>query len=73
MKVARFNGLDQTGRSWRHGSIAYRVAFLEGLERHPERERRFQTAVGRLRLGLGFCLGAAVVLSVLTQTLGWLP
>jgi STE24 endopeptidase len=73
MKVARYNGLDQKGRSWRHGSIAHRIAFLEGLERHPERERRFQTGVGRLRLGLGAVLTLAVVLSVLTQTMGWLP
>jgi STE24 endopeptidase len=72
-KVARYNGLDQRGRSWRHGSIAYRIAFLEGLERHPERERRFQSTVGRLRLGLGFVLTLAVVLSVVTQTWGWLP
>ena len=38
--VARSNGLDRRNRSWRHGSIANRIAFLEGLERHPERERR---------------------------------
>jgi STE24 endopeptidase len=71
--VARYNGLDRNGRSWRHGSIANRIAFLEGLERHPERERRFQSGVGRLRLGLGFVLALAVVLSVVTQTWGWLP
>ncbi len=41
--VARTNGLDPNGRSWRHGSIAHRIAFLEGLERHPEREQRFST------------------------------
>lgn len=39
--VARCNGLDQNGRSWRHGSIAHRIAFIRGLERHPERERSF--------------------------------
>ena len=52
--VARSNGLDENGRSWRHGSIAHRIAFLEGLEQHPERERRFQTGV---RGGCGFGLG----------------
>src|SRR5262249_6807635 len=36
--VARYNGLDQSGGSWRHGSIANRISFLEGLKRHPERE-----------------------------------
>jgi STE24 endopeptidase len=73
VKVARYNGLDRRGRSWRHGSIAHRIAFLEGLERHPERERRFQSAVSRLRVGLGIALALAIVLSVVTQTWGWLP
>jgi STE24 endopeptidase len=66
--VARYNGLDQNGRSWRHGSIAHRIAFLEGLERHPEREQRFQQGVLRFRLGLGVVLALAVFLSVITQT-----
>jgi STE24 endopeptidase len=70
--VARYNGLDRNGRSWRHGSIANRIAFLEGLERHPERERHFQSGVWRLRLGLGFVLIVALCLSVVTQTFGWL-
>jgi STE24 endopeptidase len=66
--VARYNGLDQTGGSWRHGSIANRISFLEGLKRHPERERRFQRGVQRLRLGLGLALALAVLLSVVTQS-----
>ncbi len=70
--VARYNGLDQHGRSWRHGSIAHRIAFLEGLERHPEREQRFQRSVLRFRLGLGVVLALAVLLSVVTQTWGLL-
>jgi len=70
--VARSNGLNQNGRSWRHGSIANRIAFLEGLERHPEREHRFQEGVTRLRLGLGVVLALAVLLSVVTQTWGLL-
>jgi STE24 endopeptidase len=65
--VARCNGLEQTGRSWRHGSIAHRIAFLEGLERHPGLERRFQFGVWRLRIGLGVILLLAIVLSVVTQ------
>jgi STE24 endopeptidase len=72
-KVAHYNGLDRRGRSWRHGSIAYRIAFLEGLERHPERERLFQSTVRRLRVGLGFVLVLAVALSVVMQKWGWLP
>ena len=59
--VARCNGLDPAGRSWRHGSIANRIAFLEGLERHPEREDRFQRGVRRLRIGLGVVLVMAIV------------
>jgi STE24 endopeptidase len=66
--VARFNGLDQNGRSWRHGSIAHRIAFLEGLERHPEREKRFQRGVRHLRLGLLIGLGVAVLLAIVAQS-----
>jgi STE24 endopeptidase len=65
--VARSNGLDRGNRSWRHGSIANRIAFLEGLERHPEREHNFQRGVRRLRLGLGFILTTAVVISAVSQ------
>jgi STE24 endopeptidase len=70
--VARCNGLDQAGRSWRHGSIANRISFLEGLERHPEREQGFQQGVMRLRLGLGVILALALVLSVATRALALL-
>jgi STE24 endopeptidase len=66
--VARFNGLDPNGRSWRHGSIALRIAFLEGLERHPDQEHKFQRSVTRLRLALGFALAVAVLVSVATQS-----
>ncbi len=66
--VARVNGLDPNGRSWRHGSIASRIAFLEGLERHPERERSFQRGVGRLRLVLAAVLLSAVIAAVATQS-----
>ena len=65
--VARSNGLDQRNRSWRHGSIATRIAFLEGLEQHPEREYAFQREVRRLRLGLGVILTGAVVISAVSQ------
>jgi STE24 endopeptidase len=66
--VARFNGLDPTGRSWRHGSIASRIAFLEGLDHHPEREQRFQAGIRKLRMVLGVVLGLALVLSLLIQS-----
>jgi STE24 endopeptidase len=66
--VARCNGLNENGRSWRHGSIAHRIAFLEGLEHHPELERRFQKRVRQLRLWLLVGLGIAVLLAVVTQS-----
>ena len=69
--VARYNGLDRKYRSWRHGSIANRIAFLEGLERHPEREVDFQRGVLRLRLGLGLILMAAVLVSAAGQIWGF--
>jgi STE24 endopeptidase len=65
--VARSNGLDPEGRSWRHGSIARRIAFLEGLERNPASEAQFQRGVKRMRIGLGVVLVAAVLLSFATQ------
>ena len=54
--VAMLNGMEYGSRSWRHGSISRRIAFLESLEGRPEAERRFQTAVGRLRLALAVVL-----------------
>jgi STE24 endopeptidase len=65
--VARSNGLDPGGRSWRHGSIAHRIAFLEGLEHRPDREANFQRGVRWLRIGLGVVLIMAIVLSFVTQ------
>lgn len=65
--VARSNGLDRSNHSWRHGSIANRIAFLEDLERHPEREHRFQRGVFRLQLGLGAVLTTAVLISAVFQ------
>ena len=65
--VARSNGLDPDGRSWRHGSIAHRIAFLEGLERHPDARASFQRGVTRLRIGLGVVLVMAILLSFVTQ------
>jgi STE24 endopeptidase len=65
--VARGNGLDPAGRSWRHGSIASRISFLEGLEQQPEGERAFQRSVRRLRIGLGVVLVLAIVLSFIAQ------
>ncbi len=67
--VARYNGLDSNGPSWRHGSIAQRIAFLEGLDGNPDRERVFQEGVRKLRLRLGVVLAVGVLLSVFTPSL----
>lgn len=58
--VADENGVPRDSRSWRHGSIARRIAFLEGLRGHPQAERRFQRSVVRFRLGIALMLLAAV-------------
>ena len=61
--VAALNGIDPSARSWRHGSIARRVAFLEHLENHPEAERRFQSNINRLRVALAVLLTLALILA----------
>jgi STE24 endopeptidase len=66
--VARYNGLDSNGPSWRHGSIAQRIAFLHSLDGHPEGERAFQGGVRKLRLFLGVVLAAGIALSVVTPS-----
>lgn len=61
--VAAENGISPDVRSWRHGSISRRIAFLRGLEGRPAAELRFQHGVDRLRLAMGLMLAAAVVLA----------
>jgi STE24 endopeptidase len=65
-EVAALNGLEPAARSWRHGSILRRIAFLQGLEGRPEAERRFQDSVRRLRLGLAVGLLAALAAAAAT-------
>ena len=64
--VAVLNGMEPTARSWRHGSITRRIAFLEGLEGKPRAERRFQAGVSRLRIGLALGLIAGLYLAFRT-------
>jgi len=47
VNVASLNGMELRTRSWRHGSISRRIAFLESLEGRSEAERRFQVEVRR--------------------------
>ena len=62
--VAALNGMEPAARSWRHGSIARRIAFLKGLEGRPEAQRRFQVGILCLRLTLAVLLVAAVVRAI---------
>jgi STE24 endopeptidase len=68
--VAHWNGMESTRHSWRHGSIASRIAFLERLERNPSQERLFQRDIRRLRLTLGTVLALAVLVVAIRQLLG---
>lgn len=70
--VALLNGVDPAARSWRHGSIARRIAFLEGLENRPEAELRFQAGIARLRVALAVLLAAALILAFETGAIAQL-
>jgi STE24 endopeptidase len=63
--VALVNGTETRALSWRHGSIARRIAFLEELESRPEALGRFEADVSRLRLimTVGLLAAAAVALA----------
>jgi STE24 endopeptidase len=69
--VARLNGMEPQARSWRHGSIRDRVAFLAALVGRPEQERRFQRRIQVLRAvlaaGLLLALAAALATGALDQ------
>lgn len=60
-EVALLNGLRPEAFSWRHGSIARRIAFVESLTGRPEAARQFQTRLRRFRLALGLTLVAAAL------------
>ena len=66
MNVALLNGMEPAARSWRHGSINRRIAFLEGLEGKPLAERKFQAGVVRLRVALALALIVGLVLAFKT-------
>ena len=59
--VAALNGMEHGRRSWRHGSIARRIAFLEGLEGKPDAERG-SSAASR---GSGWSLALGLIAAVL--------
>lgn len=54
--VADLNGIAPRARSWRHGSIAYRIRFLQTLSSQPDALRGFHRSLRRFRLTLGLAL-----------------
>jgi STE24 endopeptidase len=68
--VAQCNGMEFGRRSWRHGSIASRIRFLEHLEDDPDRERSFQREVVWLRGVLGVVLLLALMATAVLQLSG---
>ena len=62
-KVAMYNGIPPGAWSWRHDSIAKRIAFLERVADDPMLADRFDRTMRRLRgcLGLGLAIGIAVL------------
>jgi STE24 endopeptidase len=72
--VAALNGLSFHAPSWRHGSIAKRIAFLERLAKEPRELTRFQAHIRRLRVALALALVLATVVAVVaSQTMLPLP
>ncbi len=68
-KVADVNGISRRRpgwlNAWLHGTIAQRVAFLEGVIGDRQAERRFQRRLGLLKWGLlaGLTLGLVVLVA----------
>lgn len=67
--VALLNGIEPRARSWRHGSIARRIAFLEGLEGNPDAVRRFQRGVSRLRSVIALVLVTSLAIAAATGSI----
>jgi STE24 endopeptidase len=68
-RVAFLNGLEPSARSWRHGSVARRIAFLESLAGQPNGLARFDRRMRRLRLGVAGVLLACLALATATGAL----
>ncbi|MFO0949188.1 MAG: M48 family metallopeptidase [Planctomycetota bacterium] len=66
-RVAELNGVTPNLWSWRHGSIAQRIEFLEQVGREPSLGDRFDSSMRKLRWGLALALAAGItVLAFLT-------
>lgn len=67
--VAQQNGIEVTARSWRHGSIGSRLAFLHDLQVDPAAEPGFQRRLMAFRISLVAFLSLGLLLAVLRQFL----
>ena len=68
--VAQCNGMELGRRSWRHGSVASRIRFLEHLEHNPDGERHFQRDLVRLRAVVGIVLLLGLLATLIMQLTG---
>ena len=50
-RIALINGMDPNRRSWRHFSMARRIAFLRAASDDPAVERRFRRTLAVIHLG----------------------
>ena len=64
-RVASRNRVGIDAKSWRHGTIAHRIAFLEGLEGHPRSEDVFARKMLSLRVGLAVGLVGLLIVAML--------
>lgn len=72
-RVARQNGMEFKARSWRHGSIASRIAFVESLRDDPARAVQFQLRVRRLRFRWGILLTGSILVALGAHVFSMIP
>ena len=70
-RIARLNGAAETARGWRHWSVARRCRFLDAIVLEPDRARRFERFMARLKVGvllLSLALAAAAACLLAAQS-----
>jgi STE24 endopeptidase len=72
-RVARHNGMELRARSWRHGSIASRIAFVESLRDDPARAVQFQLRIRRLRFRWGILLVGSILVALGAHAFSIIP
>jgi hypothetical protein len=63
-RIAHLNALDPRQRSWRHGSIAWRQAYLASIIGRPLGDLAIDRVVRRIKLVAGLVVAAAIALQV---------